>query len=230
MTDEKHPKKPEPVEAPILLEMAKRGGCATWGELKAIRGKPGISDNAIKLALRSLTGKGLVIARAELKDGKAVTKYCLTYRLPGVYSEGRTEPLLEYLKEMITKLEAARRKDLEAMKLSPQDIEKWRGLYPDPSEAAPIMCAALSESLQALDVLILDLMAHSWRTDDDDEAMRELDAGCKLLVAVLIKEIAQMAQPKYTDVDKAVHCAKVVLGRAYDSYGKDGKEASEKKE
>lgn len=226
MTDEKQPKKPEPVEVPVLLEMARRGGCATWGELKAIREKPGISDNAIKLAIRSLKNKGLVVTRADLIKGKAVTKYCLTYPLPGVYSEAGTEPLLDYLKGMSTKLEAARRKDLKTMELSPEDIEKWRGLYPYEkgynSEAAPIMCEALNESIQALNVLILDLIAHSWLTDDDDEAMRELDAGCKLLVAALIKEIAKMAHPKYADVDVAVHCAKVVLGRAYDSYEKDG--------
>lgn len=216
----------EPVDEPILLELANRGGCATWGELIKARPPDDIPKNTLKEAIRRLTKKGLIIARAELKDGKAVTKYCLTYRLPGVYSEGRTEPLLEYLKEMITKLAAARRKDLKAMKLSSQDIEEWSGRYPDEtgllSEAAPIMCEALGESLQALDVLILDLIMRSWLADNEEEAMRELDAGCKLVVAALIKEIAKMAHPKYADVDAAVHCAKVRLGRAYDSYEKDG--------
>jgi hypothetical protein len=177
----------------LIIEYLRRNdGSAEWRQLKNARKtrKP-ISESALKAAIDRLIKREKLIKRAEMRNGKAATLYCLLNPIPEKRAKEGSMDFLQWVDCFVDQIEKAHQEDIEL------DTGKMANTF-------YAQRYALSLLINFLGATVLDELKIYSRKENDDDASRYLDITIRTDLAVLIKNLAKLTSPRYGDATQAI--------------------------
>jgi hypothetical protein len=199
------------LDGAIIHWMLEHDGMAEWRDLKKVRGEGSkLTDGVLGFALKRLIKQKRIVPGMVLRKGKPKRGYYLSRGGPIIIDDGNPIPILTWISDKCTQLEASKRD-----KKREEGATNAKAQGEDTAKQSSICHAqgtALATGMKHIMSFVLDVILNEWLwTDNEDERNQYLDALCRIDLAVIIKELAKLADSGRGDTVRAIWNAKVQL-------------------